>query len=295
MIFSLLFRVLILLFPFTQTAVLIESSSSDDEIIQGTLTVILPYSECHPLIINSDDDDDDDDEDNHDIEEGPLLSEPRKTCRLRLNQFLQNDRQFRRAFPTDTHRKLFFKNVFNSLSNRDETYYKRITAGKIVDNFAFDDSTDELAAFLLNFIDRQPVDILPEYSQNQLAINKLTRSIIKLRFSNHFYWQKLGKLLKISRSDLVGHVNNLPSITDYEKDIYKYYNRQAKRYNLITALPLALIPTNYWYMIRSQLFSSGSTIVEIILVYIIFLYLLSSYTYEQFLFEYINHQIKKHI
>lgn len=284
----LIFHLLLLFYPFTKPAAIrLDSSSSDEEIIYGSL--VLPWNDGRPFVNYS--------SSNEEIDiEAARLSEPHKTCHLRLTQFLRNDRQFKRAFPTENQRRLFTRNVFESLKEKEEIYFKRITTGKIVDNYRFDEHTDrcglELLALLLNYIDRQSTDFLPEYSQSQTAVNKLTRSVIKFRCSNHFYWNELTKLLKISRSDLVGHVCNLPFVTDNEKDIYKSYNQRSKRLNLITALPLALLSTNYWYLTRLQLSSSTSTVIELILIYIIFLYLFSIYSYEHFLFEHINHQIK---
>ena len=278
---SLLFSFILLFLSLTESADQLESSSSEEEMIYGS-HIFIADEVGRPLAnqINNDQE--------TDIENGTVVPESQKSCHLHLIKFLQNDLQFRRAFPTASHRKNIIRRIFNSIKDKDEDYYTSITAGKIVANFDLEDSELELAAFLLNYIDRQATDNLPDYSLRQSAINKFTRSVIKYRCSNHLYWRQLAKLLRIARGDLLGHVNNLPLITDSEKDTYKAYNQKCKYLNLITAMPLALIPSNYWYMNRSF----DSTPIELFLIYIIFTYLLSIYAYEHFLFENIKHQIK---
>ena len=278
----LLFLCHLLLFPFIRTAVLVDSDDDDGDIVQGTFA--FPWTGGYDSISSE----------GEDIEDGRLVNESHKDCLIRLKYFLNNDRNFKRAFPSDDCRKLFIDTVFKSLAERDETYYKRITLDKIIENYTCEDHEHfKLDAQLLNYIDRQSIDRFPEYSQSQLAINKFTRYIIKKRCFNHFFWKEFAEIFKLSRNELIGHVSNLPAITDKEKDIFKSYNQLAKRNGLILALPLALLPTSYWHFLRSQLFPSGSTIIETIFIYIIFLYFASKYAYEQFLFETLQNKLIK--
>lgn len=246
----------------------------DSEIIQGTFAFPWSFSAGYESLSSED-------EDVEDIENG--LTQSQADCHFRLKFFLQNDRQFKRSFPTDKQRKLFFECVFNSLKEKDETYYKRLTVGKLLKCFPIKDPS--LTPCVLNYIDRQAFDYLPEYSQSQLAINKFTRSVIKQNCSHHRFWMQLVKILEISRCDLFSHVNNLPFISDHEKELFKEYNFEAKRNNLILSSPLALLPASYWYLALLHLSPPGSNAVEFALIYFIFLYCIFTYAYEHFLFE----------
>lgn len=246
----------------------------DYEIIEGTFAFPLNFGASGYESLSSS-------EDELDIENGLCQSE--NDCHFRLKSFLQNDRHFKRSFPFEKQRKLFFDSAFDSLKEEDETYHKQITVGKLLKVFPMDDLF--LAECVLKYIDRQPCDILPDYSQSQLAINKFTRSIIKHNCSNHRFWMQLVKILDMLRSDLLAHVNNLPFISDHEKELFKSYNLEAKRNNLLLSTPLALLPTCYWYLARLHIFHPGSNLVEIALIYSMFLYFIFTYAYEHFLFE----------
>lgn len=257
------FPLLVLLsFPIFRASIITAEAEyeNDGEIIEGTFGFPWTVSAGYESLSS---------EEEVDIENG--LSQSQSDCHFRLNTFLKNDRQFKQSFPTEKQRKLFFDSVFNSLKEKDETYYKRITVGKFLKVFPTDESSLSLAECVLNYIDRQPFDNIPEYSQSQLPNNKFTRSIIKHNCSNHRFWMQLVKILDISRSDLSTHVNNLPLITDHEKEQFKSKNLEAKRKNLVLSAPLALLPTSYWYFARSTL-TSGSNAMEIILIYYIFLH-----------------------